>query len=255
MKQTMRIVEIEKTGQKCDKHGFFEAKVLRIAGSEQFGAICPKCEAIKREIEAKKQQEIEAELKRIKIEQNKKKLSVPLRYQSKTFENFETKLKQQEIALKTCKSFVSGFSEIVKNGASMVLCGTAGTGKTHLACAILYEIANQGFSGLYVRAFEMSREIKATFGRKSEDETAVYRKFISPDLFVIDEVGAQYGSETEKLILFEVVGKRYDAMKPTILVSNLIEKELEDFVGIRVLDRMRENRGKVITFNHASNRK
>lgn len=255
MKQAMRIVEIEKTKQQCDKHGLFEAKVLRIAGGEQSRAICPKCEAIKKEIEARKQQEIEAEIKRIKIERNKEKLCVPLRYQSKTFEGFDTKLKQQEIALKTCKSFVDSFAEIVKSGASMVLCGTAGTGKTHLACAILHEIANQGYAGLYVRAFEMSREIKATFGRKSEDETAAYSRLISPDLLVIDEVGAQYSSETEKLILFEVVGKRYDAMKPTILVSNLIEKELEDFVGIRVLDRMKENKGKVITFNHASNRK
>ncbi len=48
----------------------------------------------------------------------------------------------------------------------------------------------------------------------------------------------QFGSEAEKLILFEIINTRYEKMKPTILISNLPLEELSAFIGERVIDRM-----------------
>ena len=45
--------------------------------------------------------------------------------------------------------------------------------------------------------------------------------FIRPDLLILDEVGVQFGSETEKMILFEIINGRYEQLKPTIVISNL----------------------------------
>ena len=44
--------------------------------------------------------------------------------------------------------------------------------------------------------------------------------FIRPDLLILDEVGVQFGSETEKMILFEIINGRYEQLKPTIVISN-----------------------------------
>lgn len=66
------------------------------------------------------------------------------------------------------------------------------------------------------------------------------RTYIAPNLLVIDEIGVQFGSEAEKIILFEIINERYEAMKPTILISNLSQQELGAYVSERIVDRMRE---------------
>jgi len=86
----------------------------------------------------------------------------------------------------------------------------------------------------------------------SEDEAIAF--FVAPDLLVLDEIGVQYGSETEKNILFEIVNERYEAMKPTILISNLAMTTLTEYAGERVIDRMKENGGKCIVFDWKSRR-
>ena len=62
----------------------------------------------------------------------------------------------------------------------------------------------------------------------------------------------QYGTDTERLALWEVMNGRYESMKPTILVSNLTAKEIAGYVGDRVIDRMRENGGAVLAFTWES---
>ena len=74
------------------------------------------------------------------------------------------------------------------------------------------------------------------------------------DLLVIDEVGVQFGTDTEKMILFEILNERYENLKPTILISNLSIESLKKFTGDRVIDRMKENKGKVLIFNWNSAR-
>lgn len=79
--------------------------------------------------------------------------------------------------------------------------------------------------------------------------------YTDKDLLIIDEVGVQFGSESEKIILFEIINERYEQMKPTILISNLSEDELSRYVGERIIDRMREGKGAVINFDWESYRK
>ncbi len=74
------------------------------------------------------------------------------------------------------------------------------------------------------------------------------------DLLVIDEIGVQSGTDNERKILFEIIDSRYLQMAPTILLSNLEQTQVIDLVGERVVDRMYENKGGVLTFNWPSHR-
>ena len=47
------------------------------------------------------------------------------------------------------------------------------------------------------------------------------RRFVDYELLILDEVGIQFGTETERLILFQLLNERYTQVKPTILISNL----------------------------------
>ncbi|EJF3060091.1 ATP-binding protein, partial [Escherichia coli] len=71
---------------------------------------------------------------------------------------------------------------------------------------------------------------------------------------IIDEVGVQFGSDAEKLIMFEIINTRYEYMKPTILISNQSKDELSAFIGERVIDRMNDGGGCTLAFTWDSYR-
>ncbi|MGC8384980.1 ATP-binding protein [Pseudomonas aeruginosa] len=77
---------------------------------------------------------------------------------------------------------------------------------------------------------------------------------MAPDLLILDEVGVQYGKEAELVTLFDVMNARYSACKPSIVLSNLTLEEIEVFLGQRVMDRLRENGGRAVSFNWESER-
>lgn len=76
-----------------------------------------------------------------------------------------------------------------------------------------------------------------------------------PDLLILDEVGVQFGSDTEKLMLFDILNERYERRHPTILMSNLPRDEVSAYLGERVFDRLREDGGEFISFTWESHRK
>ena len=45
-----------------------------------------------------------------------------------------------------------------------------------------------------------------------------------------------------------MLNERYELRKPTIFLSNLASDELADFLGERVMDRLREDGGRVVPF-------
>lgn len=76
----------------------------------------------------------------------------------------------------------------------------------------------------------------------------------SPRLLILDEVGMNLGTEFEQRLFFDVLNERHEAMKPTILISNLNLKDVQAYLGLRVIDRMREDGGKLFVFDWESHR-
>jgi hypothetical protein len=124
--------------------------------------------------------------------------------------------------------------------------------KTHLACALLDRLARSGRRVRYATVSDMVREIRDTWRKGSEKrEAQVVEELSTVDLLVVDEVGVQFGSESEKTQLTELFDLRYRQLKPTVVISNLNKPDLEQVLGERVLDRLRE-RGCVVVFDWAS---
>ena len=72
-------------------------------------------------------------------------------------------------------------------------------------------------------------------------------------LLVLDEVGAQYGTEGEQVILFDIINRRYQDMRPMILLTNQGKAGFQSFLGDRAFDRLREA-GKWVPFDWESHR-
>ncbi len=86
------------------------------------------------------------------------------------------------------------------------------------------------------------------------DERDVISELAGADLLVIDEIGAQRGSEYEIGLLHEVIDKRYQLVLPTVIISNLLVDDLKGYIGERALDRLRQGGGKAVGFTWASAR-
>ena len=134
--------------------------------------------------------------------------------------------------------------------------GLPGTGKTHLAAGIgLRLMKRDNRRVLFTTVMRAVRSIKETWTRGSElTESEAIEKLVAPDLLILDEVGVQFGSETEKLMLFDVLNERYERRRPTLLISNLDLDGVRAYLGERIFDRLREDGGEAVAFDWASHR-
>ncbi len=190
------------------------------------------------------------------IERLKADLQIPERFSECTFENYVPDCEEAKRALKVCQAYASKWPERLQRGGGLVMCGKPGTGKNHLALAIAKSVIESHQSpAAFTTALKIAREYKSTWSKTStRTEDEVIRQFTRPDLLIIDEIGVQFGSEAEKLIMFEIINTRYERMRPTILISNQSKEELSAFIGERVIDRMNDGGGCTLAFTWDSYR-
>lgn len=235
----------------CERHGdYLATNLFRSMWSQ-----CPVCSEEKVKEQERLAQEQAQQNRRYTIEMILGRSGIPARFADRTLDGFKAETREQEIVLKICKAYADRFDDRLANGGGLVMCGAPGTGKTHLACGVANHIAKLGRTSLFLSVMEAVRRVKQTWGRKDgETESEVIAKMLKPDLLILDEVGVQFGSETEKLILFEIINGRYSEMRPTIIISNLAREELGTYLGERVIDRMNEGGGATLAFTWESKR-
>lgn len=179
------------------------------------------------------------------------------RFRGATFDTFLTKDQAQASALLTCSDYAVTFPAKYQAGQCLLMLGNIGTGKTHLASSIVQQvIRDHRAQAVIVPASGIFRAVKSTMSRAPKfTEEDVLEELGGFDLLVIDEVGASRGSDWEVQLLHEVIDRRYQAVRPTIVVSNLITSDLKDYIGERAMDRLRQGGGDLIGFTWASVRR
>ena len=239
----------------CEKHGPFKAKQVALAmGLPPITMSCPKCSEERRVKDEVRAAEEARRRKQERIDTLFRRSSIPLRFLDRTLDGYKATTEGQKRALRIASRYVETFAEGGRVGPSMVLAGKPGTGKTHIACGIANALINEGRPVLFMTVLQALRHIKETYRKDSvRTEEKAIAELLEPDLLILDEVGAQLGSEHEKMLMFEIINERYQNCRSTILISNLTGDELTDFMGDRVMDRFREN-GAVVAFDWASHR-
>jgi len=164
---------------------------------------------------------------------------IPARFRGRTFETFVASSESQQAALSIARDFAENFAENARKGSGLILAGKPGTGKSHLAGAILQSLLSPDVR--YVTCMDLIRAVRDTWRRDSDlTETQMLAYFEGLDLLVIDEVGMQYGTDGEQTILFDVLDRRYREVKPVVILTNQDKAGFKGFVGERTFDRLSE---------------
>jgi DNA replication protein DnaC len=167
--------------------------------------------------------------------------AIPVRFVGRTFDSYRADTPAQVAALTAARDYAENFERHSRSGESLLMLGKAGTGKSHLASAILQAIM-PAHCGLYTTAADVIEMVRETWRRDSEKSQARVLHLLSTvPLLVIDEVGVQYGTESEQNTLFQIIDRRYRDRRPVILMANLQPAELQQLLGDRVYDRLRES--------------
>ena len=184
----------------------------------------------------------DAEIARLEKEQAEKekirrfeKSGVPERYLTESLNSYLVNNDMQATAVKTATNFIKN----IKCGIfkSLVLIGTSGTGKTHLACSIVREIG-----GKYRTAPDLVEELRrAKSYTAAETEEEIISYYGQVYLLVVDEIGRGIAAADEKYMIYQILNARYNRRKPTILISNFSKADFLQYIGVAAADRLVES--------------
>ena len=187
------------------------------------------------------QMEIEAAQKRYE------RSGVPQRYFNESFLTFVADTDERKKVFDASKHFVQN----VRIGKStiLVLLGSSGTGKTHLACSCLRELG-----GKYRESAPITEAVQQARYSYNSAPTNVIRDLVKCTCLVIDEIG-RTKSDDEIEVLFRLMNALYNENRSAIFIGNFHnQKAFFSYVGSAFVDRLTEN-GVVVEVKGESFRK
>jgi len=236
----------------CAAHGEYQSKNLSMLGREVWSK-CPLCQKERLAKEAADRSVAEATQKAQEWARKLGEACIPLRLTERSFENFVPDTPERMSVLEIAMEYAGSIDAVSASGRSLIFFGAPGTGKGHLAAAIAMHWIANGKTSMFSTVQRFLRRIKDTWNKGArETEAEIVRIYADVDLLVLDEVGVQFGSETERNLMFDLLNERYNNRKPTILISNLEVEQIHDLLGFRVMDRLGEDGGGSIRFKGES---
>lgn len=225
------------TNQICFKHGIRKIKVLGFVD----------CRACMTEIVQRSQREYDQRINQKVTDKHMLTGMIPSRYKDCGFNNYHIVNKGQEIAKQASVDFVK--SVIDKQVKNLIVIGRTGTGKTHLAAAVIRNTLKKGLYARYIRSVDLATAISNAWTSNDDNESSAIYRFVDYDLLVIDEYGLHDRFENRLELIHKVIYTRYDLKKCTVIISNFTEELLKKDLGDRIWSRFHHDGVNIVTCN------
>lgn len=170
-------------------------------------------------------------------------IGVPGKLTGATLDNFVAATAPDRETVAKAREFLQ-----VRRGFFVVASRTLGNGKSHLAVAILRAFRK----GRYFAAQNLPAMLSAQY--RSDYALDVVEAGSKARLLVLDDVGTELGRKDALPALQAIMTNRYDDRLPTVLTTNLGEKELAEYIGERLASRLTEATFAVRTLTGPSHR-
>lgn len=172
----------------------------------------------------------EEQRKKWAVEAAKNQAGLDGRLMEMTFERFDATL--QPKAYQTALEF-DGERSLVFHSQGY------GTGKTHLAVAILHSWVEKGQTGYFLHVPSLLRRIRDTFHPSAQEtEDQIMQRIERADLVILDDLGKEKASEWQEMTLYTLVNYRYVHRLPLIITMNLKPQQLERQIGPASVSRL-----------------
>lgn len=103
----------------------------------------------------------------------------------------------------------------------LLLTGSFGVGKTHLAAAIGNEVTDRGGRPLFVLVPDLLDHLRASFSPNSEEPfDELFERLKDSPLLILDDLGAESATPWAQEKLFQLLNHRYLRRLPTVITTN-----------------------------------
>jgi len=176
------------------------------------------------------------------LEQRLKKASF---FEEQTLEGFDWESPVTFDRNRTRELFGLGF---IERKEDVLLLGPVGVGKTFLASSLGHTACRAGRNVLFIRADKMLKELKQA--RADHTHEKVLRRFIAPDLLIIDDFGLRRLNAEQSTGMYEVIIERHRRAS-TIITSNRSAEEWiplfdDPILAQSALDRIAHNAYQIV---------
>ncbi len=175
---------------------------------------------------------------RVTILKNRSGLSK--RMKGYTFANFKPYVSAAATrAAEKVEQYLNGWEENREDGRGLYLCGGVGTGKTHLAVAVMNDLmTRKRVPSLFVTVPELLDNMRGTYNDPSRNLDEWRETVNNADFLVLDDLGSERPSAWVQERLFVIVNYRYREQLPTVFTSNVGPKDLAAQLGERTASRI-----------------
>src|SRR5271163_1020817 len=188
------------------------------------------------------------------------KAHIPRRYEHCSLENYETHFPSSHrslgVAHLRAKKFVESYP-LETAGTGLLITGSIGVGKTHLAVGILQAlVAERGATGLFYDYRDLLKQVQNSYNRQvSATELEILAPVFDAEVLVLDELGAAKPTDWVWDTVAHILNTRYNDRRTTIITTNYAnvpplgaagsearsvrELSREETLGDRIGERMR----------------
>ncbi len=135
--------------------------------------------------------------------------------------------------------YLENWEENREAGRGLYFCGDVGTGKTHLAVAVMNElIARKRVPSLFVTVPELLDNLRGTYNKPGRNLDEWMDAVQNADFLILDDLGSERVTDWVRERIFVIVNHRYRESLPTIFTSNIGPKDLAQQLGERTASRI-----------------
>ena len=152
---------------------------------------------------------------------------IPPRFRDCSFHNYYPKNDSQYFAHSFASRLVEDYPAVE---TGLLFIGPVGVGKTHLAIAVLKELINKkGVTCLFYESGSLLKTIQDSYNPISQtSEMRVLAPVFQAEVLVLDEIGTTPPTDWVNDTIYQIINKRYNDEKLTILTTNFFDERPPD---------------------------